>query len=243
MGKEEFTTKVDVIAQMVLEAGAMTIRDVDEGEEPFLYASGNWGPGYVTIKSLVGRKKVIRSLVQKLAEEIRILAPHIDFVAGNVTGGLVPGWILSECLEPLLNKTIPFVYIRDARKKGGHKELITGLANNTEISLGDNCLVVEELVNFAQTTCNSVEVLRNEGYTVTHTACILFYKNPKAVQLLQEHDVKMVYLFDLPNLLDVAYRKETHSKKLITAYREFLKNPLAWQEERGLKPVEGGGTK
>jgi len=228
--------------KMILKAGALTIRDVDGGESPFLYASG-WGPGYIMIKGLVGRKKIIKSLIKELAELVRLKAPDVNFIAGNVTGGLVPGWILSEYLEPLLNDTIPFVYVRDAKKKGGHKELITGIANNPEILPGHNVLVVEELVNFSQTTCNSAEVLRKARYNVTHAACILFYNNPEAIQTLKKHKVEMIYLLTLPDLLEVAEEEKTHSQKLIMAYREFLKDPLTWQAKRGLKPVNGGGTK
>jgi len=52
-------------ARMILKAEALTIRDVDGGESPFLYASGNWGPGYIMIKGLVGRKKIIKSLIKE----------------------------------------------------------------------------------------------------------------------------------------------------------------------------------
>lgn len=250
----EARTKVDKIALMVLEAKAVEIREVplkitnDEVEklpqenQPFLYASGNWGPGYVTIKSLVGRKRIIKSLTQQLAELIAERVSRLNFVGGNVTGGMMPGWLLSEELEALLGRTIPFVYIREARKKGGQKELITGITNNPEIPLGANGLVVEELVNFAQTTCNGADALRDAGHVVTHAATILFYNNPEAIKALKEHGIEMVYLFTLPDLLGVAEKYQTHSQKAITGYREFLVDPLGWQVARGLTPIERGGT-
>jgi orotate phosphoribosyltransferase len=235
--------KVEEAVLKVLQAKAVEIRDVDAGEEPFLYASGNWGPGYVSIKNLVGRKEIIRFLCQELAKKVAEKAPQLEFVAGNVTGGVIPGWLLSEYLEPLLGKTVPFVYIREMRKKGGQKELITGMANNPEIRPGANGLVVEELVNFAQTTCNGAQALREGGYTVTHAACVLFYDNPEALKSLQEVGIEMVYLFTLPQLLEVAEKHQTHSQKAIDGYREFLKDPLGWQAKRGLEPVKEGGTK
>lgn len=236
MNKEEVVLKI-------IDAKAVEIRDVDAGEEPFLYASGNYGPGYVSIKNLVGRKKIIRILCQQLVKKVVDKAPQLEFVAGNVTGGLVPGWLLSEYLEPLLGRIVPFVYIRGMRKKGGQKELITGVANNPEIRFGANGLVVEELVNFAQTTCNGAEALREKEYTVTHAACILFYDNPEAVKSLQKARIEMVYLFTLPQLLEVAEKHQTHSQKAIDGYREFLKDPLGWQAKKGLKRVKEGGTR
>lgn len=248
-------TKIDELALMVLEAKAVEIRDIslkvtnEEVEklprenQPFLYASGNWGPGYVTIKNLVGRKEIIRLLTRQLAQKIAEKVPQLNFVAGNVTGGVIPGWLLSEYLESPLGRTVPFVYIRDMRKKGGQKELITGIANNPEISQSDNALVVEELVNFAQTTCNGAKALREAGYQAGHAATILFYNNPEAIKALEEAKIEMIYLFTLPQLLEIAERNHTHPQKVIDGYREFLKDPLGWQAERGLKPVERGGTK
>lgn len=243
---------VDEIALMILEAKAVEIRDVDAGEKPFLYSSGNWSPGYVSIKGLVGRKKIIKILTHQLALRVAERVPRvgfilssidIDFVAGNVTGGMIPGWLLSEELEKILGETVPFVYIRGLRKKGGQKERITGIANNPEIPPGANGLVVEELVNFAQTTCNGAIALREAGYKSTHAATILFYNNPVAIKALKEHKVEMIYLLTLPELLEVAEEHHTHSQRAIDGYRDFLKDPLGWQAKRGLKPVEEGGTR
>ncbi len=254
---------LDEIISMVLETKAAEIRDVPlkvtnkEVENlplenrPFLYASGNWGPGYVSIKGLVGRKKIIRFLTEQLAIRIVETVPRldfvlssidIDFVAGNVTGGMIPGWILSEALEEILGKTVPFVYVRELRKKGGQKEQITGIINNPEISPGMNGLVVEELVNFAQTTCNGAIVLREGGYRATHAATILFYDNPEAVKALEDLDITMVYLFTLPDLLAAAEKQQAYPQRAIADYREFLTDPLGWQAARGLTPIERGGT-
>lgn len=254
---------IDEAILMVLEAKAVTIRNVplkvtnEEveklpiDEQPFLYASGNWGPGYVSIKNLVGRKKIIRALTEQLAILIVEKVPQldfvlssidIDFVAGNVTGGMIPGWILSEALEERVGKTIPFVYVRELRKKGGQKEQITGIMNNPEIRPGMNGLVVEELVNFAETTCNGTIVLRKAGYKVTHAATILFYENPEAIKALKQHKIKIIYLFTLPDLLTVAEKYQTHPQKAIDGYREFLRDPLGWQVARGLLPIQKGGT-
>lgn len=227
----------------VLRAGAMDIRDVDDGgEKPFLYASGNHGPGYISIKGLVGRKELFRALAKATALKAAQTSLQVNFVAGNVTGGVVPGWLISEYLGEHVGRTVPFVYIRESRKAGGQKELITGITGNPEIQQGDNCLVVEELVNFSQTTCNSVALLRGLGYLATHTACILFYNNPRAVEVLQQHCIEMVYLFTLSELLDTAEKEGTHSAKLIGKFREFLADPLGWQAARGLTRVEKGGT-
>lgn len=243
----------DIILQ-VLRAKALEIRNVPkkvtneeveklyEINQPFLYASGNWGPGYVTIKNLVGRKEIIKSLVRQLSLLAVRRVPRLNFVVGNVTGGVIPGWLLSEELENRFCRTVPFVYMRESRKKGGQKELITGIANNPKIRRGDHCLVVEELVNFAQTTCNSAEALRSAGYIVNYAATILYYDNPEANKTLKELGIEMIYLFTLSDLLDAAEKHRVYPKNILAGYRDFLKDPLGWQADRGLTPIQRGGT-
>jgi orotate phosphoribosyltransferase len=227
----------------IIRAKAVDIRNVDGGEKPFLYSSGNFGPGYIMIKGLVGRTRIIRSLTERLAARVAEKNPDLNFVAGNVTGGIIPGWLLGEYLEKYLGRTVPFVYIREMRKLGGKKELITGIANNPEISPGDNAVNVEELVNFAETTCNGSDALREAEFKVTHAACILFYDNPIGIKSLETKKIEMVHLITLPQLLEVAEKHGTHSSEAIAGYREFLEDPLGWQERRGFEPVKGGGTK
>lgn len=239
------------IGLMILEENGVIIRKVPLNvtneevkklpleNQPFLYTSGNWGPGYVRIKDLVGRKEIIKFLIRQLARKIAEKAPQVNFVAGMVSGGVIPGWLVSEELEVLLGKTIPFVYIRETRKKGGQKELITGIANNPEIPTGAKCLVVEELVNFGRTICYGADALRSAGYIVTHAATILFYDNPEAIKALKAHRIKIIYLLTLPQLLRIAEKYRIYPKEVIDDCREFLRDPLGWQTKRGLKPNAG----
>lgn len=234
-------TLIENAIVQVLRVGSMEIRDIDAGEKPFLYASGNWGPGYISIKNLVGHSRLIKKLTLLLAVRIATVCPHINMVAGNVTGGMIPGWLLSEYLGILLSKHISFCYVRETRKKGGQKERVTGIGNSMIVPAG-NILVVEELVNFAETTCNSAKVLQQISSFVTHAACILTYDNPEATTRLGQAGIQLVSLFSLQGLLTVAEEHSTHSFKLIDDFRKYLKDPLGWQKDRNLKPVEGGGT-
>lgn len=224
----------------VLKVGAVEIRDLEAGEKPFLYASGNWGPGYVTIKSLVSQKQLYRKLVHLLASRVVDKFSDLDLIVGNVTGGMIPGWVLSEYLKFDLDREVPFLYNRGMRKKGGQQELVTGLLPN--VSFDQKVLVVEELVNFAETTCNSIDILRGLGFQASHAACILFYSNPKAIEKLKKYDVEMIYLFTLPQLLDIAEKIQAFPARAILDYRNFLRDPLGWQKKRGLEPVKNGGT-
>lgn len=186
---------LDRLALEVLRADTLELRAVPEkvtNEQienlplhmrPFLYASGNFGPGYLMIKGLVGRKMLIRCLARYLAIEVADKWPTgLDFVAGNVTGGMIPGWLVSEELEVLLGRRIPFVYIRELRKTGGQKELITGIQNNPEVPAGSTGLDMEELVNFAQTITNGAICLRGGGLPVQERRLHPLLRQPRGQQ-------------------------------------------------------------
>ncbi len=249
-------TTLDRLAFAILRAGAMELRAVPdkvtntevEGlpleNRPFLYASGNWGPGYIMVKGQVGQPDLMVMLCKYLAFALAERWPTgIDFVAGNVTGGMIPGWIVSQELSELLGKTISFVYIRELRKTGGHKELITGIKNNPGILPGAEGLDMEELVNFAETIRNGAAVLTEAGFKASKGACLLYYGNPVADKELAAAGIEMVSLLTLSRLIDVAEKSGTHPAKLLKDYRQFLQNPLQWQADRGLTRVEKGGTK
>jgi len=228
--------KTEDIALDLLRANVLKIRDIDAGEKPFIYTSGNWGPGYVNIKKLVSAKKLMLSLTKHLAEKIAKYVSQINFIAGSATGGMIPGWLVAEHLETILGKAMPYVYIRKA-KRGERENSIIGIEDNPEIQKGDKAILVEELINFGQTTCINTKLLREAGYTVTHIACILFYDNPQAVKSLQENRLEIIYLITLPQLLGVAEKHNIYPPKVIDNYREFLKNPLEWQIRYGLQPI------
>ena len=223
---------LEKIGSAIIEAGGLEIRDVDSGEEPFLYSSGNRGPGYVMIKGLVGQPRVLQYLTAQLALK---LSDDIDFdfIAGNATGGMVPGWQLRNDLELLTAKVIPYVYVRETRKLGGHKEHITGDRNNPLINANDRALVFEELVNFAETTTNSAKVLREAGYRAEVAGTILDYKNPKAQKLLNETGVTLTSLIGLPDLINAAESTGKFKGEAVQSYRDFLVDPVKWQLDRG----------
>jgi len=372
----DLTLFLKVLILEILKAGSMTIRDVDEAkEEPFLYASGWRGPGYIRMKGLVSIRSLFNRLVYLLALKIVAEVPNVGFVIGNVTGGVTTGYLLSRMLSTLLGRNIPlcwvkgtradgsehypfaftdvekverasmlllkrvmssdraldidfvaglspsgipagyrlaellsairgydipFVYVREKRKKGGHKEMITGIKQNplvkgtglaighvgnletssfvssvleeegykainvldllspgdaeylskTEMHAGDTSLILpgakglvtEELVNFSKTTTKSVLYFRKLGFVVEDACTMLYYGNKNADKVIKENAFNMHALFTLSDMLDVAKTNKTHAIKLIGKYREFLKDTIKWNKDRGYEQVKTGGT-
>ena len=222
------------IVQKIIDSGAIQIRDVDGGEEPFIYSSGNRGPGYIMIKGLCGQPEILQFLVKKLANKLSVIANVIDFVNGNVTGGMLPGWELRNQLSKIGKESIPYVYLRGSRKEGGHNELITGILESPRILKGMNVLIVEELVNYGETTINAIKVFRDAGYKANYVACILNYAHPKTMERFKEMEVQLVSLITLPELLDIAEEHHLLFDEAIQSYRDFLADSIRWQLDRGI---------
>lgn len=221
------------VVKLIIDSGVISVRDVDSGDEPFIYSSGSRGPGYTMVKGLVGQPHILQQLVNKLVKKIdAICGDKIDFVNGNVTGGMLPGWEIRNQLSSLQNRKLPYTYLRGSRKEGGHNELITGDLDNPDIQKGMRVLIVEELVNFGQTTCNAVDVFRDSGYTVEYTTCILDYGHEETHQRIDSTKFQLISLITLPQVLDIAEKYKLLPQGPLKSYKQFLQDPLEWQISR-----------
>ncbi|MEA2088811.1 MAG: hypothetical protein U9O55_03170 [Patescibacteria group bacterium] len=227
--------------RLILESGGVEIRDVDNGEEPFLYSSGNHGPGYIDIKGRVGFDEVFESMVDLLADKLVADKVQFDLIVGMMTGGSIPGYRLKQIMSKRLGKRIIYIYQRGARKKGGHKELDTGDRNNLHIRPQCRTLVIEELVNFAETTTNGVLYERDEkDRIVEDVATILFYQNPIAIERFKKYNINLHWVIGFrDDLLPFAVKEGFFSQRLVDQYFEFLNNPRDWNLKRGFEFFDG----
>ena len=236
-----------------------------------------------------------------IVNELIIRNQRIDFVAGASPGGMALGYEVSELLNYATGRAVPFVYVREERKKGGQKEIITGLGNKdikkgmtalaigqvqdikatTDYVISELCKAgfrfsgvtsylsedkfiglerpfseddrvglrqdvetvdVEELVNFASSTTNSALILRQAGFKVPCAACFLFYDNPEANRVLTENKLEKFYLFTISDLVSVVEKARLFPQTAIDCYWEYIKNPVKWNQKRGIQRIEKGGT-
>lgn len=233
------------IARVILAAvaGGAHIRDVDAGEKAYHYSSGNWGPGYVSIKGMVGDQPAFALLVRQLALKVAGNT-NFDFINGQVTGGVPPSWDLRRHLQNLQGREIAWCYTRESRKPGGTRELITGIdniatdENNPYIPLGATGVVMEELVNFANTTVNGANILRDSGFVCGEGFAILEYGNPMANADLEANGVCLASLITLTDFLDASEPLGVFSAKAIESYRFFLRDPQGWMDHYGYHKEE-----
>lgn len=231
-----YTPILESLVRQMLDAHTLALRDIEGGDEPFEYSSGNHGPGYLMVKGLVSQTALMEALVYNTAVKVLEEFPDIEYVSGNATGGMVPGWIMHQALSKLTGRHIPYFYVRGTRKLGGHGELLTGDKNNDFFATPRTGLVVEELVNFATTTTNSALAQREAGHVVNHAATLMFYGHEHAIDLLNDTNVRLIHLFTVSEFLDIAVRTGA-DPRLVNDYRAFLADPSGWQRSHGFEPV------
>lgn len=233
-----FTTKkmrVEQICQMILDSGQVEVRDVKAGQLPFEYSASTpekpiFGPGYILIKALVGQDEIFLPLVNQLALRVEEAGLELDAICGNVSGGMIPGYLLKFYLTHIYGRPVRYIYARGMRKAHGSPEMLVGVANNPYLEEGILFGDVEELVNNAKTTCNAVDTLRNSGFICDHAITILDYDNAAANSLRAEKGVTQITLVTLPQLLDFAEETRRWPKSVLDDYRGYLVSPDAWRE-------------
>ena len=223
----------DDVSRIIIEKGALEVRDLEGGEEPFLYSSGLWGPGYAMVKGLAGQPDAMNKFAWELA--IRSKDKDFDFIIGNVTGGVIIAQQTRNYLEALREEKIPYVY---AVVNGN----IVGDKGNPNIKKGDTGLVVEELVNTAGTTAGSIIYARNSGYKVKDAVTIFNYENPLALKRMEEHDFNLTSLTTLNGTLNLAEKEKLFEQRAVIDYRFFMSNPIEYQKKWNLTPLKRGGT-
>jgi len=234
---ENLTPHLSALGLRMIACQMLTLRNVAAGEEPYVYSSGNKGPGYLMVKGLVSQRVLLKALCFELALKVRDIFPDVDYVAGNATGGMIPAWVLAEALSDVLGREVPYFYVRGTRKEGGLGEQITGDKQNSAFFIpGRKGLVLEELVNYAETTSNSAVVQRDAGYEVKHAATLVFYDHANANVKLFQNGLKLCYLYTVEQLLSLA--EQTFERQVVEDYRHFLKDPTGWHKTHGIEPVK-----
>lgn len=231
-GSRRWTEKE--VCRAILGTRALTVRDVAGGEEPFRYSSGSVGPGYVMAKSLVGTQAVFRPLMQQLALKLVSERIAFDHIIGNATGGMIPAYAVREAYQQITGRVdIEYVYVRGSRKQGGHGELVTGIEHvNRRSRSGEpaSWIVVEDLINHAETSVNSLLLFRKLGFVADEAAALLQFDHPSARERLRDCGVRLTTLTTVPHLLEVAVDDGYFSARAADAYLDFIRDADAWQQ-------------
>lgn len=210
-----------ITAKILLEIGAVNFRP----EEPYILTSGWASPVYVDCRKVISfpraRTKICELGAQAITREVGF--ESIDAIAGGETAGIpYAAWISDKLAVPML-------YVRKKPKGFGRNAQIEG-----DFKEGSRVVLVEDLTSDGASKVNFCRALRDAGADVHHTFVVFFYGVfPGALKALEEIDVRMHYLANWWDVLEVAEQGQQFDKKALDEVRKFLHDPVQWSALHG----------
>jgi orotate phosphoribosyltransferase len=202
------------VAELLLKSGAVILRP----KKPFTFASGILSPIYCDNRLLLSKPQLRKRIVDAYARKIKEDQLDADVIAGIATASIPWAALIAEKLGK------PMIYIRNAPKEHGRKNIIEG-----GLESGQSVLVVEDLVSTGGSSISSVEAARAEGGVVHHCVAIFTYELVKAQKAFDAAHCQLITLSTLTTLVEVAMQKGHITADEIAMLKDWSKDPVGWQ--------------
>ena len=205
------------VARNLLKIKAVFLKPND----PFTWASGIKSPIYCDNRLTLSYPSVRRVVENGLAEIIKTYYPTCKVVMGTSTAGIAHAAYVSEILD------MPMGYVRGGAKDHGRGNQIEGV-----VPVGQDVVVIEDLISTAGSSIEVVEVLREAGCNVLGIASIFTYGLEKGIKRLADANVINHSLSNFETLVQVAAEENYISERDIKKVLKFQKNPNdpSWME-------------
>jgi len=209
----------NTISLLLWENGAIKINI----EQPFKLASGNYSPIYINCRQVISDPAFMHLFTGFVHSVCKRSGLKIDMIAGGETAGIPFGAYVAQSMS------LPFVYVRKAKKGHGIANLIEG----GDVS-GKRVLLVEDLITDAGSKLHFIEALK-AGNGIAENVLVLFDRNQGGREALAALGIKLHALTDLDTALDVAGQMNLLSGEDLKSVENYLEHPAEWHEERGLE--------
>ena len=207
MNKENLAIEV---AKNLLKIKAVFLKP----NNPFTWASGIKSPIYCDNRLTLSYPEVRRVVEQGLAETIKQYYPTCKVVMGTSTAGIAHAAYVSEILD------MPMGYVRGGAKDHGRGNQIEGV-----VPVGQDVVVVEDLISTAGSSIEVVDVLREAGCNVLGIVSIFTYGLQKGLDRLKAANVENHSLSNFETLVKVAADEKYISSEDINKILKFQQNP------------------
>ena len=188
---------------------------------PFTWASGIKSPIYCDNRLTLSYPEVRKVVEEGLAQTIKAYYPTCKVVMGTSTAGIAHAAYVSEILG------LPMGYVRGGAKDHGRGNQIEGV-----VPVGEDVVVVEDLISTAGSSIEVVDVLREAGCNVLGIVSIFTYGLQKGLDRLAQANCENHSLSNFETLVQVAAEENYISKEDIAKVLKFQKNPNdpSWME-------------
>ena len=205
------------VAKNLLKIKAVFLKPND----PFTWASGIKSPIYCDNRLTLSYPEVRKVVEEGLAQTIKAYYPTCKVVMGTSTAGIAHAAYVSEILG------LPMGYVRGGAKDHGRGNQIEGV-----VPVGEDVVVVEDLISTAGSSIEVVDVLREAGCNVLGIVSIFTYGLQKGIDRLAQANCENHSLSNFETLVQVAAEENYISKEDIAKVLKFQKNPNdpSWME-------------
>ncbi|MCL2758933.1 MAG: orotate phosphoribosyltransferase [Treponema sp.] len=165
---------MDKVVDLLRESGAML-------EGHFLLSSGRHSNRYFQCAKLLQypdkAKAALESAAENIYKDIKAGKLNIDVVTGPAMGGIVAAWEMARQLSILLGKSIPAIFTE--RDENGQMTLRRGF----ELSLGQNVLIVEDVITTGKSSLECAQALEAAGAKIAALSCVVDRRDEGAQDL------------------------------------------------------------
>ena len=201
------------VAEFLLQIKAIKLQP----ENPFTWASGIKSPIYCDNRKTLSYPKIRNYIRQHFVQTINNHFPMPDLIAGVATGGIAIGVLVAQEMG------LPFVYVRSEEKKHGLTNMIEG-----HFEIGQNVVVIEDLISTGGSSLKAVDALREKGCLVKGMAAIFTYGFEESVQNFKKAKCRLETLTNYDTLIETAVKKEYINEKDLDSLKKWRQKPKTW---------------
>ena len=190
-------------------------------DEPFKWASGWNSPIYCDNRITMSYVPIRNYIRENLVKIINEKHGKPDVIAGVATGAIAIGILVAQELG------VPFIYVRPEPKKHGRKNQIEGF-----LDVGQNVLVVEDLISTGKSSLNAVKALQEADARVKGMVAIFNYGFDIAEDNFKKANIELTTLSNFQNLMEQALDTNYINQNQLKSLRKWKKNPSKWKTKQ-----------
>lgn len=143
--------------------------------------------------------------------------PEADALAGVATAGIAWGAMAADQLK------LPYMYVRPKPKEHGMGNQIEGA-----FEVGQNVLVIEDLISTGKSSLQVCEVLKTAGLKVSGMISIFNYGFREAIEAFEQANIKLYSLTNYEILINLAISKGLVNESQLNTLLSWRNSPSTW---------------
>ncbi len=205
-----------MLAEKMLDISAVKLQP----ELPFVWGNGWNSPVYNDNRRILSYPDVRNFVKVEIARYILEYYSQADVIAAVSTAAIPFGMLAADTLG------LPFVYVRSTPKDHGLENMIEG-----DLKLGQNVVMVEDIVATAGGSLKAAEAIRMSGGEVLGGVCVFNYEFPAAIKRLRDENISMKSLCTYEVMVECALEREYIQTTDEGTLKEWRKDPSNWIPE------------